>query len=169
MPHFVQYLRYLPLASQIETLQKEFNSSLCCTLRVYGYDVALLADVEIPPFRHIQNIQLSQLCLRLRTSCANPIPLYLFRAWQTIWNTQATIKSFESRSMQAVGSLDPARLPRDAEMPKSVCMARPENKEKSDRYFLEKLASDMWLSELRAEPPPGRLVLRESTPKIAPL
>ena len=72
--------------------------------------------------------------------------------------------------MTAVESLDPDRLPHDVEMPKSVVMARPVNKEKSYRYFLEKLASDMWLSELRAEPPPGQTsVLRESTLKIAPL
>ena len=54
MPHFVQYLRYLPLASQIQTLQKELNSSLRRTLRIYGHDIALLADVGILPLRHIQ-------------------------------------------------------------------------------------------------------------------
>jgi hypothetical protein len=97
------------------------------------------------------------LCFRFRTSYASPIPLYLFRTWQTIWSTHASTKSFESRILQAVGSLDPDRLPLDAEMPKSVCMARVENKEKFYRHFLEKLASEIWLSELRAEPPPGRL------------
>ena len=147
MPHVVQYLRYLPLASQIQTLQKELNSSL------RRHDVAFLADVGILPLRHVQNIQLSQLCFRLRTSYASPIPLYLFRAWQTIWSTHASTKSFESRIMQAVGSLDPDRLPHDAGMLKSVCMTRIENKEKSYRYFHEKLASEIWLSELRAKPP----------------
>ena len=132
--------------------QKELNSSLRRTLRVYGHDTALLADVGILPLRYIQTIQLSQLCFRLRTSYASPIPLYLFRAWQTIWSPHASTKSFESRIMQAVGSLDPDRLPHDAGMLKSVCMARIENKEKSYRYFLEKLASEIWLSELRAEP-----------------
>ena len=113
-----------PCLSDTHALQKELNSSLRRTLRVYGHDVALLADVGILPLRHVQNVQLSQLCFRLRTSYASPIPLYLFRAWQTIWSTHASTKSFESRIMQAVGSLDPDRLPgHDAEMPKSVCMA----------------------------------------------
>ena len=49
MPHFVQYLRYLPLASQIETLQKEFNSSLRRTLRVYGHGYSPLGGCRDPP------------------------------------------------------------------------------------------------------------------------
>ena len=65
LPHFTLYLRYLPLASQIHSLQKQLNSSLRRSLRVYGHDTALLADTGILLLRLVQHIQLSQLCFRL--------------------------------------------------------------------------------------------------------
>ena len=40
MPHFALYLWYLPLDTQLKTFQRELNSSLRRTLRVYGRDLA---------------------------------------------------------------------------------------------------------------------------------
>ena len=156
MPQFTLYLRYLRLDSQIQTLQKELNSSLRRTLRVYGIDQALLAEVGIPPLHYIQKVQLSQLCYRLRTSASNLIPFSLFRAWTTVWSIAKHQSPLEHRILQAVGYLDTARLSPDADMPKAVKTALPVNKERSYKYFLEKLASELWLQELQAEPP-GRL------------
>jgi hypothetical protein len=57
------------------------------------------------------------------------------------------------------GYFDSARLSPDADsgMPRSVIMARPGNKEKFYRYFLEKLASDLWLQELYTKHPQGKM------------
>ena len=42
-------------------------------------------------------------------------------------------------------------------MPRSVCSAHLRNTEKSYKCFLEKLASDLWILQLRNESSPGRL------------
>ena len=59
--------------------------------------------------------------------------------------------AFERPALQAVGYLDTTRLSPYAAMPRSVCSAHPRNKEKSYRYFLKKLASDLCILQLRNE------------------
>ena len=61
LPRFTLYLRYLPLASQIHSLQKQLNCSLRRSLRVYGHDNVLLADTGILPLRLVRHITLPTL------------------------------------------------------------------------------------------------------------
>jgi len=129
LPHFTLYLRYLPLASQIHSLQKQLNSSLRRSLRVYGHDTALLADTGILPLRLVQHIQLSQLCYRLRSLQPNPFPLQLFRMGTSTWWAKLPLSSLECRMLKSIGFLDHARLSASSILPPSVIQACPRNKE----------------------------------------
>ena len=151
LPQFNNYLRYIPLDTQVRKLQSALNSSLCRTLRVYGHAVALLADTGLPPLVWVQQVQLAQLQYRLRNSPANRIPYALHHMWRTAWSANLPDKSLESRMSQAVTALDPLRLPLDSPLPPSVRSALPKNRERSYRNWLQKQASAAWLQELHAE------------------
>jgi hypothetical protein len=59
--------------------------------------------------------------------------------------------------LKSVGYLDRASLPPASTMPTSVLQALPRNKEKSYLNYLQKMASELWMLELRFEPALSRL------------
>jgi len=145
LPHFLLYLQYIHLDSQIQKLQACLNRSLSSTLHVYGHATALLAEVGIPPLHITQNLQLAQFRYRLSTDKNNIIPHTLCIREQ---HTRAIMHddTMGRRMHKAICQVDRDRIDPHTPMPPSVQQAKPQNREKSYRKILERLCAKQWCS-----------------------
>jgi len=158
LPHFLLYLRYISDASQLQALQASLNRSLSTTLHVYGHPTALLAETGIPPLYITQNLQLAQLRFRLHSSPPATIQHFLWQLWQPLLQL-VPLNTLETRMQTAVCHVDMAHRDPASPMPQNVHMAKPLNKEKSYKEYLESQCSDQWRKhlELTLSDPPGRV------------
>ena len=137
-PHFLPYLRYISDASQVQTLQATLNRSLSTTLHVYGHPTALLADTGIPPLYITQNLQLAQFRFRLHASPPDTIQHLL---WQPLLQV-VPLDTFEYRTQTAICHVDLARRDPASPLPQNITLAKPLNKEKSHKKYLESQCSN---------------------------
>ena len=110
LPHFLQYLRYIPEDKQLTTMQTALNASLSTCLHAYGHCDALLAEVGLPPVDIYQKLQLAQFRYRLATSDPDSLP---FAWWQAgyVYRHNSPPQALENRMQVAVSHIDKDRLP----------------------------------------------------------
>jgi len=151
-------LRYISAASQVQTLQATLNRSLSTTLHVYGHPTALLADTGIPPLYITQNLQLAQFRFRLHFSPPDTIQHFLWNLWQPLLQA-VPLDTLEDRMQTAICHVDPARRDPACPLPHNISLAKPLNKEKSYKKYLESQCSDQWHKhlELTLSNPSGRV------------
>jgi len=163
LPHFLLYLRYISDETQLKTLQASLNKSLNTTMHVYGHPTALLSETGIPPPYITQNLQLAQLRFRLYSSPPTTIQHFLWCLWQPQNRgplLQAVpLDTLKDCMQNAVGHVDPPRRDPKSLMPHNVTLAKPHNKEKSYKKYLETQCSDQWQKhlEIMLSSPPGRV------------
>jgi len=147
LPHFLLYLRYISDETQLKTLQASLNKSLSTTMHVYGHPTALLSETGIPPLYITQNLQLAQLRFRLYSSPPTTIQHFLWCLWQPLLQA-VPLDTLEDRMQNAVGQVDPQRRDPKSLMPHNVTLAKPHNKEKSYKKYLDTQCSDQWRKHL---------------------
>ena len=94
----------------------------------------------IQPFRITQNLQLAQLRFRMYSSPPTTIQHFLWCLWQPLLQA-VPLDTLEDRMQNAVGQVDPQRRDPKPLMPHNVTLAKPHNKEKSYKKYLEKSIS----------------------------
>jgi len=143
LPHFPLYLRYNSDASQVQTLQATLNRSLSTTLHVYGHPTALLADTGISPLYITQNLQLAQFRFRLHSSPLDTIQHSLWQLWQPLLQV-VPLDTLEYRMQTAICHVDLARRDPASPLPQNlnITLAKPLNKEKSYKKYIESRCSD---------------------------
>ena len=106
----------------------------------------------------MQNLQLTQLKFRLHSSPPNTIQHFLWCLWQPLLQA-VPLDTLEDRMQNAVGQVDPPRQDPKSPMPHNVTLAKPHNKEKSYKKYLETQCSDQWRKhlEITLSSPPGRV------------
>jgi len=158
LPHFLNYLRYISAASQLQALQASLNRSLSTTLHVYAHPTALLAGADIPPLYITQNLQLAQFRFRLHSSPPATIEHFLWQLWQPLLQL-VPLNTIETRIQTTVCHVDMAHRDPASPMSQNVNMAKILNKEKSCKKYLESQCSDQWRKhlELTLSDPPGRV------------
>jgi len=158
LPYFLLYLRFISDASQVQTLQATRNRSLSTTLHVYGHPTALLADTGIPPLYITQNLQLVQFRFRLHSSPLDTIQNLAWQLWQPLLQV-VPLDTLKYRMQTAIGQVNLARRDPASPLPPNVTLAKPLNKEKSCKKYLESRCSDQWRKhlELTLNNSPGRV------------
>ena len=127
-------------------------------MHVYGHPTTLLSETGIPPLFLTQNLQLAQLRFRMYSSSSTTIQHFLWCLWQPPLQA-VPLDKLEDRMQNAVGQVDPPRRDPKSPMPHNVTLAKPHNKEKSYKKYLETQCSDQWRKhlEITLGSPPGRV------------
>ena len=123
-------------------------------MHVYRHPTVLHSETGIPPLYITQNLQLAQ----LRFSPPTTIQHFLWWLWQPLLQA-VPLDTLEDRMQNAVGQVDPPRRDPKSPMPHNVTLAKPHNKEKSNKKYLETQCSDQWQQhlEITLSSPPGRV------------
>ena len=127
-------------------------------MHVYGHPTALLSETGIPPLYITQNLQLAQLRFRMYSSPPTTIQHFFWCLWQPVLQV-VPLDMLEDRMQNAVIQVDPPRRDPKFPMPHNVTLAKPNNKEKSYKKYLETQCSDHWRKhlEITLSSPPGRV------------
>ena len=159
LPHLLLYLRYISDETQLKTLQASLNKSLRNTMHIYGHPTALLSETGFPPLYITQNLQLAQLRFRLYSSPTTTIQHFLGCLWQPLLLQAVPLDTLEDCKQNAVGQVDPPRRDPNSPMPHNLTLAKPHNKTRSYKKYLETQCSDQWRKHLKITPnnPPGRV------------
>jgi len=159
LPHLLLYLRYISDETQLKTLPASLNKSLSTTMHVYGHPTALLSETGFPPLYITQNLQLAQLRFRLYSSPTTTIQHFLGCLWQPLLLQAVPLDTLEDCKQNAVGQVDPPRRDPNSPMLHNVTLAKPRNKEKTYKKYLETQCSDQWRKhlEITLSNSPGRV------------
>ena len=158
LPHFLLYLRYFHNDKHIHKLQVALNQSLKATLRTSGHETAVLIETGIPPLEITRKLQLAQFRYRLSHSKPTSLSFRMWNLWQPYLHRMDET-TIEWRMYLAVNHLDKVRIDIQAPMPTSVQQAKPHNKERSYKKFLQGISSEKWYNQLQlqAHNPASRL------------
>ena len=123
-----------------------------------GHPTDLLADTGTPPLYITQNLQLAQFRFRLHSSPLDTIQHSLWQSWQPLLQV-VPFDTLEYRMQTAICHVDLARRDSASPLTQDITLAKPLNKEKSYKKYLESRCSDQWRKhlELTLNNPPGRV------------